>query len=118
MAAAPPSQPQPSTRYLTLAFLLSTHNVPITFLSCRLPTPNRLQEPIALRQSVQAIVTLGAASHEAAECIDLVLARITARFVHFADAYLDGGMVFGFDDAVRSRALSGDVAVVRREASV
>ena len=98
----PRSPPQPAST--------STNNISITFLSGRLPTPNRLQEPIPLRQPVQAVVALGAAAHEAAECVYLVLAGVAARLVDLADADLDGGMVFGFDDAVCGRALAGDVA--------
>ena len=83
-----------------------------------MPTPNGLQEPIPLRQSVQAVVALSAAAHEATERVHLVLAGVAARLVDFADADLDGGVVFGFDDAVCGRALAGDVAVVRKGAGV
>ena len=83
-----------------------------------MPTPNGLQEPIPLRQSIQAIVALSAATHEATERVDLVLTGIAARLVDFADADLDGGVVFGFDDAVCGGALARDVAVVRKGARV
>jgi hypothetical protein len=62
-----------------------------------LAAPNGLQEAIALGQSVQAVVALGATAHEAAERIHLVLARVAARLVDFADADLDRRVVFGFD---------------------
>lgn len=88
------------------------------FLSRRLPTPNGLQEPIPLRQSVQAVVTFGTATYEATERVDLVLAGVAARLVDFADTDLDRGVVFGFDDAVCGGALAGDVAVVREGAGV
>jgi len=40
----------------------------------------------------------------------LVLARVPAVFIDLADGNLDGGMVFGFDDAVGCGAFAGDVA--------
>ena len=80
-------------------------------LSRRLSTPDTLQEAIALRQSVQTVVALGPAAHEAAESVDLVLAGVAALLVDFADADLHRGVIFGFDDAVCGRALAGDVAV-------
>jgi hypothetical protein len=83
-----------------------------------LPTPNGLQEPIPLRQSVQAVVALSAAAHEATERVHLVLTGVAARLVDFADADLDGGVVFGFNDAVCGGALAGDVTVVRKGAGV
>src|SRR5207248_8907402 len=83
------------------------------FLSRGLPTPYRLQKSIALRQSVQAVVALGTAAHEAAERVDLVLPGVAARLIHFADADLDRGVVFSFDDAVCGGALARNVTMVR-----
>ena len=48
--------------------------------------------------------------HEATQRIHLVLARVPAVLVHFADGDLHGGVVFGFDDAVCRAAFAGDVA--------
>ena len=79
-------------------------------LSRLLCTPNTLQKPIALRQSVDAIVTLGPRPHESAESICLVLACVAAVLVDLADADLYAGVVLGFDDSVCCRAFAGDVA--------
>jgi hypothetical protein len=116
-SALPSIRPQPviSSPLLPLSPLTTS---PSTLLSRRLPTPHRLQEPVALRQSVQAVVALGAAAHEAAERVDLVLAGVVTRFVDFADADLHGGVVFGFDDAVCGGAFAGDVAVRKRKGLV
>ena len=81
-------------------------------LSARTPRPNSLEEPISLRQSVQAVVAFSPRAHEAAQRVDLVLAGVAACFVDFADADLHGGVVFGFDDAVGGAAFAGDVAVM------
>lgn len=113
--------PQPLAPSVSEPNLLSPPQRPTqtsVFLSRRLPTPNGLQEPIPLRQSVQAVVALSAAAHEATERVHLVLAGVAARLVDFADADLDGGVVFGFDDAVCGGAFAGDVAVVREGAGV
>jgi hypothetical protein len=80
-------------------------------LSRRLPTPHRLQEAITLRQSVQAVVALGATAHEAAERVNLVLSGVAARLVDFADADLHGGVVFRLDDSIGRGAFARDVAV-------
>jgi hypothetical protein len=116
MAFESPPSPSPWPSSVSELNLLSPQRPTQTsvFLSRRLPTPNGLQEPIPLRQSVQAVVTLSTAAHEATESVDLVLASVAARLVDFADADLDGGMVFGFDDAICGGALAGDVAVVRK----
>jgi hypothetical protein len=107
------------TRYLllssTLSFDIFTQRPPSAYLSRRLPTPNRLQEPIALRQPVQAVVALGATAHEAAERVNLVLPGVAACLIDFADANLDRGVVFRFDDAVRGGAFARDVAVAEDE---
>jgi hypothetical protein len=73
-------------------------------------TPHPLQEPILLRQPIQTVVALGSTPHKAAERVHLVLACVSAVLVDFADADLDGGVVFGFDDAVGCAAFAGDVA--------
>lgn len=85
----------------------------LALLSRWLSSPDTLQKPIPLRQSVQAVVALGAAAHEAAQGVNLVLARVAAVLVDFAHADLHAGVVFGFDDAVGGRALAGDVAAKR-----
>merc|ERR1712230_95489 len=58
-------------------------------LSRRLSTPDTLEEAVALRQSVQGVIAL----------------------VNLADAELDTGVVFGFDDAVGRAAFAGDVEI-------
>ena len=121
MAFESPPSPSPWPSSVSELNLLSPPQHPTqtsVFLSRRLPTPNGLQEPIPLRQSVQAVVALSTAAHEATERVDLVLAGVAARLVDFADADLDGGVVFGFDDAGCGGALAGDVAVVRKGAGV
>ena len=45
------------------------------------------------------------------QSIDLVLASIPPILIHLADGDLHGSVVFGFDDAVRGAAFTGDVAV-------
>src|SRR5436853_7908236 len=82
---SPPSQPLAfsASELNSLSPQRPTHT---SVLSRRLPTPNGLQESIPLRQSVQAIVALGATAYEAAERVDLVLAGVAARLIDFADA--------------------------------
>ena len=80
-------------------------------LSLATPPPHALQQPNPLRHPVKAIVALAHRAHEAAERVHLVLARVPAVLVHFADGDLHAGVVFGFDDAVRRAAFAGDVAV-------
>lgn len=97
--------------------------------------PHALQEAIPLRQPVHAVVALAHRAHEAAERIDLVLARVAAILVNLGDGDLDGccvcaqldtafscaysirddwrTVVFGLDDAVGGAALAGDVAGAR-----
>ena len=84
---------------------------PSSRLSRRTCTPHALQEPVLLRQPVHAVVALGSRSYESTQSIDLVLAGVSSILVHFAEADLHGGVVFGFDDAVGCAALAGDVAV-------
>lgn len=76
-----------------------------------MPTPHCLQEPITLRQSVQAVVALGATAHEAAERVNLVLSGVAARLIDFADADLHGSVVFRLDDSICRGAFARDVAV-------
>jgi hypothetical protein len=83
----------------------------ISLLSRLTSTPNSLQEPIPLRQPVQTIISFGSGSHKSAQRVHLVLARVAAGLVDFADADLHAGVIFGFDDAVRGAAFAGDVAV-------
>lgn len=79
-------------------------------LSRPTPTPHTLQQPIPLRQPIQTIIPLAHRPHEAAQRVDLVFARVAPVLIHFADGDLDGGVVFGFDDAVCGGAFAGDVA--------
>lgn len=72
-----------------------------------------MQQPISLRQPIQAIITLPHRAHESTQRIDVIFSRVAAVLVDLADADLDGGVVFGFDDAVRCAAFAGDVTVVR-----
>ena len=78
-------------------------------LSRLLRTPNTLQEPIPLRQSVDAVVSLSPRSDESTQRICLVLACIPAVLVNFANADLHAGVVFGFDDSVCGGAFAGHV---------
>ena len=79
-------------------------------LPLRTAAPHALDQPIPLRQPVQTVVALAHGAHEAAQGVDLVLARVAAAVVDFADGDLHRGVVLGFDDAVRRRAFAGDVA--------
>jgi hypothetical protein len=84
----------------------------LTSSSLAAPAPHVLQQPVPLAQPVQRIVALAHRAHEAAQCVDLVLARVAAVLVHFADGDLHRGVVLGFDDAVGGAAFAGDVAVL------
>lgn len=89
----------------------TSNSTPCLFsLSRRLSTPDTLEETVALGQSVQGVIALGSRPHESAQGVDLVLAGVAAVFVNLADAELDTGVVFGFDDAVGRAAFAGDVA--------
>ena len=79
-------------------------------LSHPTPTPHVLQQPIPLRQPVQRVIPLAHSPHKATQRIDLVFARVATVFIDFANGDLDGGVVFGFDDAVGCAAFAGDVA--------
>jgi hypothetical protein len=82
-------------------------------LSLAASTPHILQQPIPLTQPIQRIIALAHRAHEAAQRVDLVLARIASVLVDFADGDLYRGVVFGFDDAVGGAAFAGDVAVLK-----
>jgi hypothetical protein len=90
----------------------SSNSIP-TASSLAAPTPHVLQQSIPLTQPIQRIITLAHRAHEAAQRIDLVLARVASVFVHLADGDLHRGVVFGFDDAVGGAAFAGDVAVLK-----
>lgn len=96
----------PATLNSLIPHLLLHH----TPLSLATPTPHSLQQPIPLRQPIQTIIALAHRADKAAEGIDLVLARVPAILVDFADGDLHAGVVFGFDDAVRGAAFAGDIA--------
>lgn len=72
--------------------------------------PDALCEAVPLREAVEAIVALAHGAHEAAQGVDLVLARVPAVLVDLANGKLDRRVVLGLDDAVGRRALAGDVA--------
>ena len=72
--------------------------------------PDVLQESIPLSQSVEAVVTLGSRSDEAAESICLDLSGGSTTLIDLGDWDLDTGVVLGFDDAVGGTALAWDVA--------
>lgn len=91
----------------SLAYFPSSSNPP---LSHPRPTPHTLQQPISLRQTIQRIIPLAHRPHETTQRINLVLTRVPAVLVYFADGNLHGGMVFGFDDAVCCGAFTGNVA--------
>ena len=78
-------------------------------LSLDASAPNVLQQTIALCQSVQGIVALAHCSYEAAKCVNLALASVSAVLVNFAYRDLDRRMVLGLDDTVGCAALSWDV---------
>jgi len=71
--------------------------------------PDVLQEPILLRQSVDAIIRLAHSADESAQSIRLVLAGVSAVLVDLCDGDLDRSVVLGLDDAVGCAALAGDV---------
>jgi len=100
-----------NTSLILISFTSSSDDHIITHLSRRTATPHTLEEAIPLRQPVQAVIALGSRSHEAAKCIDLVLARVAACLVDLSNGNLHAGVVFGFDDAVGCAALTGDVEV-------
>lgn len=75
-----------------------------------LGTPDILQESIALRQAVQAVVALATSPNETAKGIRLAFTGIAAILVNFADAKLDRSVVLSLDDTVRRAALAWDVA--------
>ena len=97
---SPPISPQQPHHSLT----------PLSILPLRAPTPHILQQAISLRQPVQTVVALAHRADEAAQRVDLVLARVAAVLVHLADGNLHRGVVFGFDDPVGRGAFAGDVA--------
>ena len=105
---------QPNLPFVSLPLPLFTHTtqhtLTSTLLPLRTPTPNALHQPIPLRQPIQTVVSFPHRPHEPAQCVHLVLARVPAVFVHFADGNLHGGVVFGFYDAVGCGAFAGDVA--------
>lgn len=111
VAPKSPSQPTPTPMhppsFNSLHSHLILHHTP---LSLATPTPHPLQQPIPLRQPIQTIIALAHRADKAAEGIDLVLARVPAILVDFADGDLHAGVVFGFDDAVRGAAFAGDIA--------
>ena len=78
-------------------------------------TPYVLQQPISLRQTIQRIIPLAHSPHKAAQGIHLVLARVPAILVYFADGDLHGGVVFGFYDTICCATFAGNVAVVREK---
>jgi len=90
-------------------------STPPSFQILLLPlrTPHSLQQPISLRQSIQAIIALAPTPHESTQRINLVLAGVSTVLVNLADGDLNAGVVFGLDDAVGGAALAGDVAVRR-----
>ena len=80
--------------------------------------PDVLEEAVLLVEPVQRVVGLAHCAHEAAQGICLVLAGVAAVLVDLADAELDGGVVFGPDDAAGGAALAGDVDCDDNVASV
>ena len=75
------------------------------------PTPHILDQPVPLREPVQAIVPLAHGPHKPTQGVHLVLARVAAILVNFADGQLHRGVVLGFDDAAGGGAFAGDVAI-------
>ena len=74
-------------------------------------TPDVLEETVALRKAVHAVVGLAHGAHEAAEGVGLVLAGVAAVLVDLGDGELHRGVVLGLDDAVGCAALAWDVPV-------
>jgi len=95
--------PQP----LSTSFPISLPHSPTANLPA--PTPHILQEPIPLRQTVDAVVALAHGAHEAAQRVRLVLARVSAVLVHLGHRDLHARVVLGFDDAVGRAALAGNI---------
>ncbi len=90
---------------------IPVNNIPAAHASSLAdPAPHILQQPVPLAQAVQRIVTLAHGAHEAAQRVDLVLARVPSVLVDLSDGDLYGSVVFGFDDAVGGAALAGHVA--------
>jgi len=59
------------------------HPLPLTA-----STPHILQQSIPLAQPIQRIIALAHRAHEAAQSVDLVLARIASVLVNFANGDL------------------------------
>lgn len=93
-----PTLPYPSLPFPSPTYLLR-------------PTPNRLQQPISLRQPIQTIIPLSRRPYEPTQRIRLRFARVAAVLVDFADRELDRGVVFGGYEPVGGAAFSGDVAI-------
>ncbi|KAF1737510.1 hypothetical protein CRV24_003128 [Beauveria bassiana] len=71
-----------------------------------------LDEAVTLSQAVHGVVGLAHGADEAAEGIDVGLARDGAAvLVNLGDGDLDRAVILGLDDAVGSAALAGDVAI-------
>ena len=64
------------------------------------PTPHVLEKTVPLCQSVQCIVALAHRSHETAQRIDLVFARVSSALIDLSHRDLHRGVVLGLDDAV------------------
>lgn len=60
-----------------------------THLSLLLSAPDVLQDPVALCQPVEGVVALAHSADEAAESVDLVLARVSAVLIDLSDGDLD-----------------------------
>jgi hypothetical protein len=103
-----PSRPEPS-------YSLAVFAIPQLHFPNRLSgsAPDALEETILLCEPVEAVVALAHGADEAAEGVDLVVARVAAVLVNLADADLDGSVVLGLDDASGGRL--GGISIALRE---
>ena len=113
-----PTNPSPPPLHSLTLILTHTHThispSENTLLPLRTPTPHILHQPVPLRQPIQTVVALAHGPHEPAQRVDLVLPRVAAVFVDFADGDLHRGVVLSFYDAVGRGAFAGDVAGLGR----
>ena len=75
------------------------------------PTPHILQQPVSLRQPIQAIIPLPHRPHKPAQRIHLVLPRVPTILIDFSDRDLHRRVVFGFNYAIGGATLPGDIAM-------
>ena len=80
-------------------------------LTLIVPAPHCLQESIALRKPIQAVIAFTSGTHKSTHGVYVVLPGVTAVLVDLGNADLDRCVVFGLNDAVGGAAFSRDVTV-------